>query len=64
MIKWLLTLGLGLLVTGLLSPWLRKYGLGRLPGDIRIRGKRGNYSFPIVSSLILSALLGIFVWLV
>ncbi len=64
MIKWLLTLGLGLLLTGLLAPWLRKLGLGRLPGDVRIRGKRGVYHFPIASSLILSALLGFFVWLV
>lgn len=64
MIKWLLTLGLVLLVTGLLAPWLGKYGLGRLPGDIQIRGKRGVYRFPIASSLILSALLGIFVLMI
>lgn len=63
MLKWLLTLGLGLLVTGLLAPWLSRHGLGRLPGDIRVRGKRGDYYFPLASSLILSALLGVFVLL-
>ncbi len=64
MIKWLLTLGLGLLLSGLFSPWLRRMGFGSLPGDIRIHGKNGDYRFPLVSSLILSMLLGIFVFLV
>ena len=64
MLKWLLTLLLGLLLSGLLSPWLRRLGLGRLPGDIQVRGRNGHYTFPLVSSLVLSALLGVFVWLI
>jgi hypothetical protein len=31
MIKWLLTLLLALIALGLLTPWLRRHGLGRLP---------------------------------
>jgi hypothetical protein len=30
--------------------------IGRLPGDIRIEGKNGSFYFPIVTSLLLSAL--------
>ncbi len=64
MLKWLLTLLLGLLLSGLLSPWLRRMGLGRLPGDFEIKGRQGRYTFPLVSSLLLSALLGVFVLLI
>ena len=35
--KILITLGIVLLVAGLLWPFLTKIGLGRLPGDIAIR---------------------------
>lgn len=58
MLKWLLTLMAVLLVSGLLSPWLRRLGLGRLPGDFQIRSRYGPLQFPLTSSLLLSALLG------
>jgi hypothetical protein len=58
MMKWLVTLVLALLVLGMFTPWLNRIGLGRLPGDIRIKHKRGVFYFPftsvIVSSLLLS----------
>jgi len=34
--RWLITIGVVLVATGLLWPWLGKLGLGRLPGDIAI----------------------------
>ena len=34
-------------------------GLGKLPGDILIKGEHGNFYFPIVSCIILSVLLSI-----
>jgi hypothetical protein len=37
--------------------------LGRLPGDIVIRGKNGAFYFPIVTSLLLSAILSLAMWL-
>jgi hypothetical protein len=58
MLKWLLTLVAVLLVSGLLSPWLRRLGLGRLPGDFHIKSRYGPLPFPLASSLLLSALLG------
>ncbi len=59
MMKWLLTLVLALLVLGLLTPWLNRKGLGRLPGDIRIKHKRGIFYFPFASVLLMSLLLSL-----
>jgi len=36
---------------------------GRLPGDIVIRGKHSVFYFPIVTSLILSVVLSLILWL-
>ncbi|HET7607125.1 MAG TPA: DUF2905 family protein, partial [Gammaproteobacteria bacterium] len=33
----LITIGIAVLIAGLLWPWLSKLGLGRLPGDFRIQ---------------------------
>jgi Protein of unknown function (DUF2905) len=36
--------------------------LGRLPGDIRIEGRRGGFYFPIVTCLLVSAILSAIGW--
>ena len=54
MLKWLLTLILALVVLTLCTPWVRKYGLGRLPGDITLRYKGRNYYLPFTSTILLS----------
>ena len=63
MVKWLVAIGLVLVLVGLLWPLLSKLGLGRLPGDIVI--ERGNFRFyfPIVTCLIISVILSFFLWL-
>jgi hypothetical protein len=63
MARFLIFLGLVLLVTGLLWPYLAKLGLGHLPGDIVF--KRGNtmFYFPIVTSIVLSVVLSAVLWL-
>ena len=38
--------------------------LGRLPGDIVMRGKGGTFYFPIVTCVVISALLSLVMWLV
>jgi len=38
--------------------------LGRLPGDIVIRGKNSTFYFPIVTSLLVSIVLSLVLWLV
>ena len=37
--------------------------LGRLPGDIRIEGKNGSFYFPVVTCLLLSAVVSLLMWL-
>ena len=54
MIKWLLTLLIALAVLTLCTPWLRKFGLGRLPGDVSLRFKGRPYYLPFTSTLLLS----------
>lgn len=63
MSKWLITLGLVLVVLGLLWPVLGKLGLGHLPGDIRIERKGFFFYFPITSSLIVSLVVTLILWI-
>lgn len=56
-------LGLVLIVTGLLWPWLAKLGLGRLPGDIIIERENFRFYFPITTSILVSLLLSLLFWL-
>lgn len=63
MLKWLLTLLAALLVLGLLTPWLNRLGLGRLPGDLRIRRARGTFHFPFASVVLTSLLLSLIAYL-
>ena len=39
------------------------FKLGRLPGDIAIEGKGGGFYFPIVTCLLISAVLTLVSWL-
>jgi hypothetical protein len=61
--RWLIILGIVLIVVGVLWPWLSKLGLGRLPGDIVI--ERDNFTFylPITTSILVSVLLSVILWL-
>jgi len=54
MLKWVLTLAIALVVLTLLAPWLAKYGLGRLPGDLTVRYKGKLYYLPFTSTILLS----------
>jgi Protein of unknown function (DUF2905) len=60
----LIIIGLALTAAGILWPVLQKLGLGRLPGDIFIRGEHGSFYFPIVTSLVVSAVLSLIFWLI
>jgi DUF2905 family protein len=57
--RFLIILGAALLIVGLGWPWLAKLGLGRLPGDIHVEREGFSFHFPIVTCLIISALLSI-----
>jgi Protein of unknown function (DUF2905) len=64
MARFLIVLGLAILVIGLLWPYLSKLGLGRLPGDIVIERENGVLYFPLVTCLLLSLLLSLVLWVV
>lgn len=55
--------GIGLLAAGLLWPLLTKLGLGRLPGDIAIKKDHFTFYFPIATSIVVSLLLTLILWL-
>ena len=57
--RFLIALGLVILVLGLLWPFLGKLGLGHLPGDIAIRRDNFSFYFPIVTCIILSIVLSL-----
>jgi len=59
MAKWLITLGLILLATGMLWPLLSRLGLGHLPGDIRIERNGKVFYFPLTTSIIVSLVLSL-----
>jgi hypothetical protein len=62
----LIFLGLLLVVAGLVVLGLNRLNipLGRLPGDFNWRGKGWSISFPLVTCLLLSAILSLLLWAV
>ncbi len=58
---------LGLVIAGIGLVWILAPSipwLGRLPGDIRIERENVRFYFPLVTCLLLSAVLTLVVWLV
>jgi hypothetical protein len=61
----LISAGILLVVVGLVILLGERLGirLGHLPGDIQIQGRRGGFYFPIVTCLLVSAVLSLAGWL-
>ena len=57
MIRWVLTIFIGLIVFSALLPWLEKLGVGRLPGDVSFSlfGKR--IFLPFASTILLTTVI-------
>jgi hypothetical protein len=64
MTRFLIVLGLAILVVGLLWPYLARIGLGRLPGDLVIQRDNVTLYVPLTSCLLLSLLLSLILWAV
>jgi hypothetical protein len=64
MARFLIVLGLVILVAGLLWPWLSQIGLGRPPGDIVIERENMTLYFPLMTCLVLSVLFSLMLWVV
>lgn len=61
--RFLIGLGLAILLAGLLWPLLSKLGLGRLPGDIVIRREGFTLYIPLATGLLISLALSLILWL-
>ncbi len=57
MFRWLLTIFIALVVFSAALPWLEKLGIGRLPGDFRLRLFGKTYLLPFASTILLSLIL-------
>ncbi len=64
MLRWLIVVFLALVLIEGLAPWLRRLGLGRLPGDFRFRLLGREWSVPLASTVVLSLVVGLLLkWL-
>jgi hypothetical protein len=61
--RFLIGLGLLILIAGLAWPILSRSGLGRLPGDIVIGRGGTTFYFPIVTCILISIVLSALLWL-
>ena len=57
--KLLIIIGLLLILIGLLYPFLRDLGFGRLPGDIVIKKENSSFYFPIVTCIVVSVVISL-----
>jgi hypothetical protein len=64
MARFLVVLGLVILLVGLLWPFLAQIGLGRLPGDFVIQRDNMTFYFPLMTCLLLSVLFSLILWVV
>jgi hypothetical protein len=62
MTRFLVVLGLAIVVAGLLWPYLGQLGLGRLPGDIVIERENMTFYFPLMTCLLVSVLFSLVFW--
>ena len=58
----LISLGVLLLVLGLIWPWISQLPLGRLPGDIRIERENFTFYFPLMTGILISAVITLILW--
>lgn len=63
MSRWLIAIGIALVLLGVLWPWLSRIGLGRLPGDIHIERDGFDFFFPITTGLLISAVVTLVLWI-
>jgi len=59
-LKWLVTVFLALVILSAATPFLRRFRLGRLPGDLQIPVRGRMYYVPFATTVLLSLL----VWLI
>ena len=62
--KWLIMLGMVIAAVGIILTFAGKFPwLGRLPGDIYFKRENFTFSFPLVTCIIISAIISFIFWL-
>lgn len=61
--RFLIGLGVVILVAGIAWPILSRIGLGRLPGDIVFHRGGVTFYFPLVTGILISIVLSALFWL-
>jgi hypothetical protein len=59
----LIIAGVLAILIGLLWPWLGRFPLGRLPGDILVERENFRFYLPLTSMLLVSGLISLLWWL-
>ncbi|WP_237761381.1 DUF2905 domain-containing protein [Legionella cherrii] len=54
--------GVILLITGIFWPFIKKMGLGKLPGDVIIQKNNFTFYFPITSCIVISLVITLIFW--
>ena len=60
--RWLIFIGIGFVLLGLAWPWVSKIPWGRLPGDLSIEREHFSFHFPLMTGLVISAVLSLLLW--
>lgn len=63
MSRWLVVVGIVLIIIGLLWPLITKLGLGHLPGDIHVKRDNFDFYFPLTTSILISLAVSLILWL-
>ncbi len=58
--KALIIIGILILIVGLFWPLAKEIPLGRLPGDISVKGMKYSFYFPIVTCIVISIIVSLF----
>ncbi len=61
--RFLIGLGLAILIAGIAWPMLSRIGLGRLPGDIMFQRGGTTFYFPLVTCILISVVVSVLLWL-
>jgi hypothetical protein len=62
--KWLISIGIIIVVIGAFFMLLGRLGLFKLPGDLEFGSKNWRIYFPIASSILISIILTLILWLI
>lgn len=57
--KSFIIIGVLFIILGLLYPFLKDLGLGRLPGDIIVKKENSTFYFPIVTCIVVSVVISL-----